>query len=255
MRRAAVPLTGDVLATLPDPCRRCLFWEHGAPCPQPRSGTVLAGLASVLPVAEAGRDPGARKRSWIDAEVAAGNPPGVVLWWDPQRGSRRARERGPTEPVAAFALFATADRLAPRAAPAPRASADALVLATAWVAPTHREQGLGRVLLHQALREAIRRDLAAVEVYADRRFTERTCVLPATWLLHEGFVVHREHPRVPLLRLETRRTVRWTEQLEHAWDEVLSRLPELAPSPRTGGTVAHTDPSTSRYPPGPAWPV
>lgn len=253
--RRAVPLTGDVLAALPDPCRRCLFWEQGAACPQPRSGSVLAGLASALPPGEAGRDAEERKRSWIDAEVAAGTPPGVVLWWGPEREPGRTREREHTEPVAAFALFASADRFAPRAAPAPRTSADALVLATAWVAPTHREQGLGRVLLHQALREAVRRDLAAVEVYGDRRFRERTCVLPATWLLHEGFVVHREHPRVPLLRLETRRTVRWTEQLEHAWDEVLSRLPELVPSPQPGGTVARTDRSTSRRPSGSTSPV
>lgn len=253
--RHAVPLTGDVLAALPDPCRGCLFWEQGAPCPQPRSGTVLAGLATHLPASEAGRDAEARKRSWVDAEVAAGTPPGVVLWWGPERGPRRPPPSEAAAPVAAFALFATADRFAPRAAPAPRASADALLLATAWVAPTHREQGLGRVLLHQALREAIRRDLAAVEVYADRRFRERTCVLPAPWLLHEGFVVHREHLRVPLLRLETRRTARWTEQLEHAWDEVLSRLPELVPSPQPGGTVARTDGSTSRRPPGSASPV
>jgi GNAT superfamily N-acetyltransferase len=241
-------LTGDVLAGLPDPCRRCLFWEQGAPCPQPRSGTVLAGLATDLSASEVSRDAQARKRSWIDAEVAAGTPPGVVLWSGAERGPRPQPERETPAPVAAFALFATADRFSPRAAPAPRASADALLLATAWVAPTHREQGLGRVLLHQALREAIRRDLAAVEVYADRRFRERTCVLPAPWLLHEGFVVHREHPRVPLLRLETRRTVRWTEQLEHAWEEVLGRLPELVPSPQPGGTVARADRSMSRRP-------
>lgn len=247
--RRAVPLTGDVLAGLPDPCRRCLFWEHGAPCPQPRSSTVLGGLATRLAPAESGRDAGERKRSWVDAEVAEGHPPGVVLRVaSPEEAQRRA-DPDPRTAVSAFALFATADRFAPRAAPAPRASGDALLLATAWVAPNHREEGLGRVLLHQTLRVAIRRDLAAVEVYADRRFRERSCLLPATWLLHEGFVVHREHPRVPLLRLETRRTVRWTEQLEHAWDEVLSHLPELVPSPQRGGTVARTDVSTSRHPP------
>ncbi|MFP4147895.1 MAG: hypothetical protein ACLFV0_00210 [Nitriliruptoraceae bacterium] len=244
--RRAVPLTGDVLASLPDPCRRCLFWEQGAPCPQPRSGTVLAGLATTLPPGEAARAPAERKRAWVDAEVASGAPPGVVLWVS--AGTDRPTDRAPAAPVDAFALFATPDRFAPRAVPAPRPSPDALLLATAWVAPTQREQGLGRVLLHQAFREAVRRELAAVEVYADRRFRERSCVLPTTWLLHEGFVVHREHPRIPLLRVETRRMVRWTEHLEHAWDEVLSHLPELVPAPRRGGTVARTRSSTSSAP-------
>jgi GNAT superfamily N-acetyltransferase len=248
--RRALPLTGDVLAGLPDPCRRCLFWEHGAPCPQPRSGSVLVGLAPALTPGEIGRAAGDRKRSWIDAEVADGHPPGVVLW-EETSGNPRPSPGQAVPPVAAFALFATADRFAPRAAPAARASADALLLATAWVAPTHREQGLGRLLLHQALRVAVRRDLAAVEVYGDRRFRERACLLPATWLLHEGFRVHREHPRVPLLRLETRRLARWTEQLEHAWDEVVGHLPELVPVPQRG-TVARSDGSTSRHPSGPA---
>ncbi|MFU8839531.1 MAG: GNAT family N-acetyltransferase [Nitriliruptoraceae bacterium] len=249
--RRAVPLTGDVLAGLPDPCRRCLFWEHGAPCPQPRSGNVLAGLAPSLTAREVGRDAHERKRSWVDAEVAAGHPPGVVLWSGAGRDPRPTSAQG-VPAVAGFALFATADRVAPRAAPAPHASADALLLATAWVSPTERSQALGRVLLHQALRVAVRRDLAAVEAYGDRRFRERACLLPATWLLHEGFRVHREHPRVPLLRLETRRLARWTEQLEHAWDEVLGHLPELVPAPRQSGTVARTDGSMSRHPTGPA---
>jgi hypothetical protein len=249
--RRAVPLTGDVLAGLPDPCRRCLFWEHGAPCPQPRSGNVLAGLAPSLTAGEVGRDASERKRSWVDAEVTAGHPPGVVLWSGASREQRPTSGQG-VPPVAGFALFATADRFAPRAVPAPRASGDALLLATAWVGSTDRAQGLGRLLLHQTLRAAVHRDLDAVEVYGDRRFRERACLLPATWLLHEGFRIHREHPRVPLLRLETRRLARWTEQLEHAWDGVLGHLPELVPAPRQGGTVTRSDGSMSRHPSGPA---
>jgi hypothetical protein len=70
-----------------------------------------------------------------------------------------------------------------------------------------------------------------VEAYGDRRWLERGCVLPATWLLHEGFEVHREHPRSPLLRVDTKRTVRWAETFEHAWEEVLGRLPRRARVP------------------------
>jgi hypothetical protein len=75
------------------------------------------------------------------------------------------------------------------------------------------------------LKEAIRLDAPAVEAYGDRRWRERSCVLPATWLLHEGFEVHREHPRTPLFRVDTKRTVRWAESVEHAWEEILGRLP------------------------------
>ena len=39
-------------------------------------------------------------------------------------------------------------------------------------------------------------DLDAVEAYGDRRAREWDCVLPATWLLHEGFEVAGEHPRL-----------------------------------------------------------
>jgi GNAT superfamily N-acetyltransferase len=133
--------------------------------------------------------------------------------------------------VAGYALFAPAGGFAPRSSLLPRVSPDALLLATLWVAVVHRGHGLGRLLVQAALKEAIRLDLTAVEVYGDRRWRERACVLPVTWLLHEGFEVHQEHPRTPLLRLETRRTARWAGSLEHAWEEVLGRIPRRVAAP------------------------
>jgi GNAT superfamily N-acetyltransferase len=240
--RRPLPLTGGEVERLPGACARCLFWELGGPCPQPRSPTVLGGLAPAVPPHEAQREPTERKRDWVEACTADGLPAGAVV--EVPRGTQRDRE------VAGFALFAPSERYAPRGGTAPRADRDALLLATVYVGDIHREAGIGRLLLQAALREAIRQDRPAVEAYGDRRFRERTCLLPVTWLLHEGFTIHREHPRTPLLRLDTRRTVRWAESLEHAWDEVLARLPVTAPVPRRGGTVSGAVVSTSRQPGG-----
>lgn len=200
---------------------------------------MLGGLAPEVAPHEARRDPGDRKRDWVHACVEDGVPPGATV------SVPGHRHQGPG--VAGFALFAPSERYAPRAGAAPRTSRDALLLATVWVAEVHREGGLGRLLLQAAIREAIRQDRPVVEAYGDRRFRERSCLLPATWLLHEGFAVHREHPRTPLFRLETRRTVRWAESLEHAWDEMLARLPVRAPVPGRRGTVNSAVVSTSRH--------
>lgn len=200
---------------------------------------MLGGLAPEVGPHEARRDPVDRKRDWVHACVADGLPPGAIVEVPGQRPGSTG--------LAGFALFAPTERYAPRTGAAPRTSRDALLLATVWVAEVHREVGVGRLLLHAALREAIRQDRPAVEAYGDRRFRERACLLPATWLLHEGFSVHREHPRTPLLRLETRRTVRWAESLEHAWDEMLARLPVGAPAPGRRGTVNGAVVSTSRH--------
>lgn len=207
------PLTGDDLGVLPATCRACLFWELGAPRPERRTAAVLPGaMREDLP-----SHPQVRKQAWVAARVQDGTPPGRVAVIDGE--------------VVGYALFGPTGAFARRRPPAPAASPDALLLATIWVHPVHREGGVGRRLVQAAVREAIRLDLAAVEAYGDRRFQERACVLPATWLLHEGFEVHTEHPRSPLFRLDVRRTLRWAESIEHAWVEVLGHLPRRAPVP------------------------
>jgi GNAT superfamily N-acetyltransferase len=229
MSRRVTALTSDTVPRLPTPCRGCLFWELGVACPQPRTDAVLPGLALERPP----DDPQARKRAWVSERVEEGHPPGRVVVAD---GA-----------VVGYALFGPARSFAPRATLAPARSPDALVLATVWIAPTHREHGLGRLLLQASVKEAIRQGRPAVEVHADHRWRDRSCLLPATWLLHEGFVVHREHPRTPLLRLDVRRTARWSGPLEHAWDEVLARLPRRVPGTvRTGEQAPAPDASGYR---------
>jgi GNAT superfamily N-acetyltransferase len=207
MARRPAPLTGDLVEQLPGPCRGCLFWELGAPSPDPRTVGVPAGSGA----SGAPSEPVVRKQAWVSARVQEGAPPGRVLWVEGE--------------LAGYALFAPARTFARRRPPTPWPSPDALLLATIWVQPEWRQHGLGRLLLQHALKEAIRLDAPAVEAYGDRRWRERSCVLPATWLLHEGFEVHREHPRTPLFRVDTKRTVRWAESVEHAWEEILGRLP------------------------------
>lgn len=210
MSRKLEPLTPEALEGLPAPCDSCVFWELGGVRHEPGASPADDDLVA---------DAVVQKHAWHTAHGLEDGPAGRIVRIEGQ--------------LVAYALFAAADRLAPRRAPAPRPSDDALLLATAWVEPAHRGQGLGRLLLQSAVKEALRRDLEAVEVYGDRRYREQACVLPTQWLLHEGLEVVREHPRHPLLRLETRRTVRWAESFEHALEGILGRVPRVsAPAPQ-----------------------
>jgi len=201
MRRRILPLTGDVWDAIAAPCRTCLFWELGEP---PSDGD---------PERQA-----IRKQAWTTARLHEGAAPGRAVQVDGE--------------VVGVAVFAPVRDLARRPGGMPAPHDDALVLATIWVDPLHRNRGLGRLLVQQAIKDAIRRRLAAVEVRADRRWRPDSCVLPITWLLHEGFEVVDEHVRWPLLRLEVARTVRWADSVEHAVEEVRGLLPGRSVAPR-----------------------
>lgn len=199
------PLVGDAVELLPEACRGCLFWELGSARPDPRaSGDSRAEAVT-------------RKEAWCATQTLEGTPPGRMVWID---GA-----------PAGYVLFGPSGSFTTRRPLLPTVSEDALLLATLWVEPHRRDRGLGRLLVQASVRAAVDLDLGAVEAYGDRRFRERDCLLPATWLLHEGFVVHREHSRYPLLRLDVRRTVRWAESLEHALEELLGHVPSRAPVP------------------------
>lgn len=234
MSRHVELLTGDVVEELPEPCRSCLFWELGGAWADLRLVRVAGGGG-------AGGEPAAdalvRKEAWVSARVQEGMPPGRVVRVDGE--------------IAAHAVFAPSDGFGRRPWPVPPASSDAVLLAMVWVQPDRRDHGLGRLLLQAAIRDAIRVGARAVEAYGDRRWRDRNCLLPVTWLLHEGFVVHREHPRTPLLRLDVKRTVRWAESLEHAWEEVLERLPRRVPAPATDGLPGRMPTATGRPPAAP----
>lgn len=210
MAARAVPLVGDRLDELPPRCRSCVFWELGAPQP----AEDLADAAGVA------ADDRVRKQAWVTSQSLESGAPGVLL-----------RQDGRT---VAYALFAPGRAFAPRSASVPAISEDALLLATAWVEPSVRSGGLGRLLVQAAVRETLHLDLRAVEAYGDRRSREWDCVAPVSWLLHEGFEVRTEHPRYPLLRLDVRRVARWADSLESAVEELLGRArgaPRMRPAP------------------------
>ncbi len=205
-----VPLTGETWEQLPSACRSCLFWEFGEPRPDPLVGDPDGDDGGRL----------VRKQAWTTALLHEGRPPGRAVLADGR-------------PVG-FVEFVPADRVPPRRGPVPAMHPDALVVTTMWIDPSHRTRGLGRLLVQEAVKAAIAGHHPAVEALGDRRWRPDECVLPITWLLHEGFEVAREHPRYPLLRLEVARTVRWAESFGHAVEEVRDLLPRRVarPSPR-----------------------
>lgn len=207
-----MPLTGDVWEQVAAPCRTCLFWASGER-PPASEGDVGAALV--------------RKEAWTTALVHEGRAPGRAVVVDGE--------------VVGIVEFVPAPAVAPRRTPVPALDPEALVLTTMWIQPSHRTRGLGRLLVQEAVKEALAAHHPAVEALADRRWRPDECVLPITWLLHEGFEVAREHPRYPLLRLEVSRTVRWAESLEHAVEEMRVLLPRRTPRPVT--EARHARPS------------
>ncbi len=205
--RRVTPLTAGLVPGLPGGCGQCVFWEHAGVCPKQTDDAATSGSDGDA----------VRKQAWVSARVQAGEGAGRAVLVDGE--------------VAAYALFAPAHTFPRRSSTVPDASPDALQLATAHVAAEHRGWGIGRLLVHTAAQQAVRDRHTAVEVYGDRWFGDTRCMLPAAWLLREGFEIHREHPRTPLLRLEVRRTVRWAESIEHAFEDLLGRVPPLLPEP------------------------
>lgn len=209
MSRRVHDLALAALADLPTPCRSCVFWEspHGR-----RGGEAEAGAGTVA------------KDAWWQATQLEWGTPGKAVYVD--------------DALAAFAVFAPSSHFPRARLLGPAFSDDALLLATLWVDPDCRDNGLARVLVASVLREAHRHGARALEAYGDRgrqADAARTpsCVLPEAFLLAAGFSVHHEHHAFPLLRLDLRQTARWQESVGHALEGVLSALSrrERAPVP------------------------
>lgn len=118
-------------------------------------------------------------------------------------------------------------------------SSDAAVLVRVWVAPDRRDHGLGRQLVQCAAAAAHRAGVPAIEAIAG--VGVGTCAVPPLpWLRHAGFVVTRNHPLHPRVRLDLDRTVR----IPH-WSVVVDRIRSLvrgpqAPPQPTGRTAGRT---------------
>lgn len=195
MNHRIQPLTGDDVALLPPPCRSCLFWE----LPRAPRG----------PQPERADEAQEAKHLWFRSAELEWGSPGVALRHD---GT-----------LLGYALVMPADHADRTRRLGTTPSDDALVLATLWVAPDARGAGVGTALLHRVLRQAHEAGLRAVEA-TGARATAGPCIIPESFLLAQGFVVHHPHVLHPLLRLDLRKTARWHEAVEHALDSVRAAL-------------------------------
>ena len=216
MGRKLVPLGIEAIDLLPQPCRRCVFWELGAKA-RPR-GSEDAGL---------------QKEAWLSSVVLEWGPAGHVLSVD---GT-----------VAGYSLYAPTRYLDQIGFEAARpVSRDAVLLATLAVLPAFEGQGIGRVLLQTMARDLTKRKVRAVEAFADRAPAGRDCRIPAGFLEGSGFQVVREHPRFPLMRMDLRTALTWKDAREAALEAL--RVPGAAqptPAPARAAAPATALPTTT----------
>ncbi|MDO8950712.1 MAG: GNAT family N-acetyltransferase [Actinomycetota bacterium] len=206
MARKFRPLTSDILPDLPAGCSGCVFWESVAVQP------IQCGLSC---------DPALAKR-WIDDVSSEWGECGRVVVEDGE--------------ILGFIKYAPA-RLVPQARlmPAGAPDPDAVLIACMHIAPEARQRGLGKVLLQAALRDLTTRGERTVQSYATTRRGEYALspVVGVEFLLRMGFTVVRPHPELPLMQLDLRSLVSWTENLEAVLESLRLplRVPRGAPVP------------------------
>lgn len=209
MARRFKPLDATRVAELPSACAGCVFWESDARLPK-RCGSSCDREAL---------------EGWVDYVRAQ--------WGDCGRVAYEGDD------VLGFVKYAPAAYFPQvRHFPAGVPDDDAVLLTCLHVSPEARHFGLGKVLLHAALRDLATRGERVVEAYAvhQPRNVKELPVVTVDFLLKQGFTVARPHPQYPLLRLELRSLAAWTENLEAVLESL--RLPlgvrngVPAPTPR-----------------------
>jgi GNAT superfamily N-acetyltransferase len=192
MGRPVERLTLDNLALLPGHCAQCTFWELDPVRRQQVVGHEAEEKAAWL---------SAMLRDWgsvgrivrVDDDVA-----GHIIW-------------APAVHLPGSAGFATAP-----------VSPDAVLLATAYVDPAYRGQGLGRVLVQAMAKDLVKRGgIGAIEAFGAMTPRDDECVLPVDFLLAVGFRTHRPHLTYPRMRMDLSTTVSWREEFEVAVERLL----------------------------------
>lgn len=204
MSRRVVGVTLDSLEDLPKHSRGCVYWELA---PHLREQAEEFGTTEL------------EKEAWVSS---------VLLEW----GSCGRMVYSDKLPVG-FALYAPPNAV-PRASAFPTSpvSADAVVLTGLHVVPEFRGGGLGRVLIQSVAKDLTRRGVRALEAFGDARpDEERSCVVPADFLLSVGFKTVRQHPRWPRLRLELRTALTWKEDVEAALERLLGTVSVTTAAP------------------------
>ncbi len=210
MSRRLVNVTLDNLGDISPECRGCVFWEL-----DPVSG-------------ERARSRGAtelEKEAWVSDTLLEWGSCGQLVYVDGV--------------PAGHALYAP-PAYVPRsvAFPTSPVSADAVLLMSARVLPDFTGGGLGRMLVQGVARDAVRRGIKAIEAFgstdaeppagpassAPERHGPSSCLLPADYLRAVGFKTVRPHPRTPRLRLDLKTTATWKEDVESAFERLLSSI-------------------------------
>ncbi|HXF37951.1 MAG TPA: GNAT family N-acetyltransferase, partial [Actinomycetota bacterium] len=154
---------------LPKPCMTSVYWE----------------LAQDVDQADAPF----HKEEWFSSTLLEWGPCGKLVV-----------EEGTAVAFAQYAPSTLFPRLRDFAA-ASEASPDAVYLSYCYVVDEHRGQGLGSRLIREVARDAVDRGYRAVEAVGDRAW-EGGWVLPLPFLTANGFLIVRDDPRFPLLRLD-----------------------------------------------------
>lgn len=211
MSRRLRPMTAADLATLPEPCTACTFWE-----------TSPASLAA--PAEHADRR--AAKNDWAQEVTRRWGYCGVMAVQDEQTiGFLTMAPAGHVRRLAAF--------------PSTPLGPEVAVLLAVHVAEEWRGRGLGRQLVQAAAGLLTRRDIRAVEAIGTYH-DGPSCMAPVGWLEAVGFGVVRPHPVTPLLRMDLQNTVRWRPDLGAAWHRLTGLVAPAAPEP---AAYAHREPT------------
>lgn len=211
MGREVLPLTVDRLSDLPGSCADCVFWELGP---------ALARRGRARPREQ--------KEGWLTATLLEWGSPGRVVYVDDR--------------CAGYITYAPAHLvLRSLAFPTSPVSRDAVVLVTAHIDPEFAGQGLGRVLVQAAAKDALRRGTRALEAYGSSNPGD--CVLPADFLSAVGFKTAREHRSYPRMRLDLRTALRWRGEVEQAVERLLAPVRGMAPQPAGAAHRGGPDPT------------
>lgn len=222
MARSVDRLTLDNLAKLPGDCATCTFWEFDPV----RRGQIRGHEAE-------------EKAAWLSGMLREWGSVGRVVSVDDQ--------------VVGHLLWAPALHLpgSQSFATAP-VSTDAVLLATGYVDPDFRGQGLARVLIQSMAKDLIKHGgIGAVEAFGAHRPRRGECVLPVDFLLAVGFRTHRPHPVYPRMRMDLRTTVTWREEFEAAAERLLGVVKAKRPSHRPAHRHVHRNVSPPSPPSAP----
>jgi GNAT superfamily N-acetyltransferase len=205
MSRKVVRMTLDHLAELEAPCRTCVFWE-------------------LDPVSRARvDDPADEKEAWVSTVLREWGSCGRVALQDDR-------------PVGYVLYAPPAFFRGAGAFPTAPVSADAVLLSAAYVDPSARGGGFGRMLVQGMARDLIERGgIHAVEAFGDTRGPGLAgggrCVTPLDFLTSVGFKTQRAHATTPRMRMDLRSALSWRDEVEAALERLLGAV-RPAPKPR-----------------------